>query len=227
MKAKLLIMLFLILFFKSVERINAQSSINQSKNLPTNNGQKLEDTLVRGFLPKEYEKYDHIHRDRIEKPDEIIEYIGIKPGMKIGEAGAGRGYFTFHLSKKVEKEGIIYANDISERDLLGLAFYAKEFGIDSNIVTILGKVDDPLFPVNDLDMIVIYKSFHDFEKKTEWLINAKKYLKQSGRLVIIDRYNPDHTDATYWKVNRIARRANYHLLFHKKLFFHIQVFVLN
>lgn len=41
-----------------------------------------------------------------------MDVIGVKAGMVIGEAGAGRGYFTFKLAKRVGDTGIIYANDI-------------------------------------------------------------------------------------------------------------------
>ena len=46
-----------------------------------------------------------------------MDAIGVKEGMVIGEAGAGRGWFTFYLSERVGDEGIIYANDISSRAL--------------------------------------------------------------------------------------------------------------
>ncbi|MCK7514984.1 MAG: hypothetical protein MZV70_70565 [Desulfobacterales bacterium] len=51
-------------------------------------------------------------RDKIEQPDKVMEATGVKPGMVIGEVGAGRGYFTFWLAKGVGESGKIYANDI-------------------------------------------------------------------------------------------------------------------
>lgn len=218
--------LILLLFYTLVLITNGQSLSNQTKN-PIVKEAQMGDTMKRGFLPKECEKFDNIRRDRIEKPDEIIERIKIRPGMKIGEAGAGRGYFTFHLSEKVGEEGMIYANDISEHDLSGLKFYAKEFGVSKNIVSVLGKVDDPVFPVNNLDMIITYLSFHDFEKKAEWLANARKYLKHGGRLVIIDSYNPEHTNLTFRQVNKMVVKANFRLLSHRKFYRHVHVFVMD
>ena len=70
----------------------------QSKSQSINNSQEPLTIDSLHFLPKEYEAYDYKRRDKQEKPNEAIDCIGIKPGMKIGEAGAGRGYFTFHLS---------------------------------------------------------------------------------------------------------------------------------
>ena len=53
-------------------------------------------------------------RDSWQKPEKVMDAIGVKPGMIIGEAGAGSGYFTFKLAKRVGDTGKIYANDISQ-----------------------------------------------------------------------------------------------------------------
>ena len=179
----------------------------------------------KGLPSKEFELADRIRRDSIEKPLNIIRLIGVKPGMRIGEAGAGEGYFTFPLSEKVGEKGVIYANDISEFEISVMEHYAREFGVLKNIVSVLGKVDDPCFPVNDLDMIVIYHSFHDFEKRYEWIENAKKYLKRGGNLVIIDGYSPAHTDLTKEMVTEMGNKAGFRLLLYEKPTWHVHVFI--
>ena len=56
-------------------------------------------------------------RDTWQQPEKVMEVIGIKPGMVIGEPGAGNGYFTIKLARKVGPSGKIYANDIVESSL--------------------------------------------------------------------------------------------------------------
>jgi len=48
-------------------------------------------------------------RDARVQPEKVMDVIGVKPGMVIGEAGAGRGYLTFKLSRRVGETGMIYA----------------------------------------------------------------------------------------------------------------------
>ena len=48
-------------------------------------------------------------RDALVQPEKVMDVIGVKPGMVIGEAGAGRGYLTFKLSRRVGETGMIYA----------------------------------------------------------------------------------------------------------------------
>ena len=123
------------------------------------------------------------------QPEKLMDAIGVKPGMVIGEAGAGRGYFTFKLSRRVGETGRVYANDIVERVLKVIERRSEREGI-SNITTILGEVEDPLFPKSVLDMVFMIAAFHDFERKVEWLKNVQPYLKSGGILVIVEM-DPD------------------------------------
>ena len=128
-------------------------------------------------------------RDAQVQPEKLMDAIGVKPGMVIGEAGAGEGYFTFKLSRRVGETGKVYANDIVERVLKVIERRCEREGI-TNITTVLGKVEDPLFPKGALDMVFMISAFHDFEKKVEWLNNVKPYLKPGGILVIVE-VDPD------------------------------------
>lgn len=128
-------------------------------------------------------------RDVWQKPALIMDSLNIKEGMVIGEAGAGEGYLTFKLSKRVGETGKIYANDINEKVLKTIDQKAKERDIQ-NIKTILGEIENPLFPASQLDMVIMILAFHDFTRPTEWLQNVVPGLKPNAPLVIIDR-DPD------------------------------------
>lgn len=128
-------------------------------------------------------------RETWQPPEKIMDAIGVKAGMVIGEAGAGSGYFTFPLAERVGKEGKIFANDISRKGLGEIQSRSKREGVN-NIETVLGEIDDPLFPRKDLDMIIMVYVLHHLEKPLEFLDNLKKYLKPEARLVIIERNAP-------------------------------------
>ncbi|NIM91573.1 MAG: methyltransferase domain-containing protein [Candidatus Aminicenantes bacterium] len=128
-------------------------------------------------------------RDALIQPEKVMDAIGVKPGMVIGEGGAGEGYFTFKLSRRVGETGRVYANDIVERVLGVIERRCEREGI-ANITTILGEVDDPLFPEGELDMVIMVVAFHDFEEPVAWLENVKPSMKPESTLVIIER-DPD------------------------------------
>ena len=145
--------------------------------------------IISSFLITSVGYSQNSYRDRQLQPEKIMDVIGVKPGMVIGEAGAGRGYFTFKLSKRVGETGTVYANDISSSALSSIREQCKDENI-GNIITILGEVTDPLFPKGKLDMVFMIAAFHDFEKPVKWLENVKAYMKPEATLVIVEK-DPD------------------------------------
>jgi len=125
-------------------------------------------------------------RDRDHQPERVMDAVGLQPGMVVGEVGAGHGYFTFWLAGRVGPSGKIYANDISRSALLAIERRCRQEGI-VHIETILGEVEDPLFPDGALDMVFIINAFHDLEKPVELLNNLLPSLKPGATVVIMDR----------------------------------------
>ena len=124
-------------------------------------------------------------RDRDLRPEKILDVIKLREGMKAGEAGASYGYFTFKMSKRVGNKGIVYANDIDKNALTQIEDRCKAEKI-TNISTVLGAVEDPLFPEKDLDMVVVFDCLFEFSEPAGWMRNTRQYLKPGGRLVIVD-----------------------------------------
>ena len=91
------------------------------------------------------------NRDQWIRPKKVMEVIGVKEGMKIGIAGAGKGYFTFKMSKLVGDSGMIYANEIKSGKLDFINNKSKREGI-TNIITIIttnidGNIDKTIFVI--------------------------------------------------------------------------------
>lgn len=133
-------------------------------------------------------------RDRDHQPDKVMDLMGVKAGMVIGEVGAGSGYFTFHLARRVGETGKIYANDISRRALNSLERRKEREGI-TNIETIVGEVEDPLLP-EGLDMVFIVNAFHDIARQVVLLDNLAPSLKPGAAVVILDRDPEKFRDST-------------------------------
>lgn len=146
------------------------------------------------FLPSHllWGQYD---RETWQPPEQIMDSIGVKPGMIIGEAGAGRGYFTFYLASRVGVKGKVYANDISNSSLDEIQSRSKRENI-TNIITVSGETEDPLFPQKNIDMIVMVYVLHEIERPVEFMGNLQKYIKPDAQLVIIERKT--NTDSSHY-----------------------------
>ena len=166
------------------------------------------------------------------EPEGIIEAVGIHEGMIIGEAGAGDGYFTFPLARKVGETGRIYANDIDRRRLQIIERRCVSQNI-YNITTVIGEVDNPLFPVGNLDMVIMRYVFHDLTEPIAWMKNVKQYMNPDALLVIIDmapekisNYHENHPYRTEKEVREfmaqtdfILERIDYNFLIDNIYFF--------
>ncbi len=128
----------------------------------------------------------HPGRDQWQQPERLMDSIGVKTGMIIGEPGAGDGYFTLKMASRIGAQGKIYANDIDESKLASLRKKSAEKGL-SNITTILGEIEDPLLPDSSMDMIVMVYVFHDLEKPELFLKNMLRDLKQGAKLFLVER----------------------------------------
>ncbi len=118
---------------------------------------------------------------RKEALEKTLDTAGVKPGMIIGEVGAGEGFFTADLVARLGGKGKIYANDIDKESLDILKNKAFQ-----NVDIILGETDDPAFPVNNLDMVIMRSVFHDLENPLSMLENIKKYIKPNAPLVVVE-----------------------------------------
>jgi ubiquinone/menaquinone biosynthesis C-methylase UbiE len=116
----------------------------------------------------------------------VIETIGLKPGMVIGEVGAGTGRVTVWLAVTVGPTGKVYANDIDAAALDHLQKRCEKEGL-TNVATILGTVEDPRLPRAALDIAFMTNTYHHLDKPIELVRNLLPALKENGILAIVER----------------------------------------
>src|SRR5205809_2011560 len=63
------------------------------------------------------EHLDSPERNQYQKPVEVVEALGLKPGMAVADLGAGSGYFTRRFVEAVTETGRVYAVDVEDEML--------------------------------------------------------------------------------------------------------------
>ncbi len=121
--------------------------------------------------------------NRLQPPDQVMDAIGIRPGMVGAEIGAGRGRYVVQLAVRVGESGKIYAEDIDAGALTHLDQRCERWGL-TNVESVLGDVTEPRLPDSELDFIFIISSYHHFADPTTLLRNARTALKPDGVLAI-------------------------------------------
>jgi ubiquinone/menaquinone biosynthesis C-methylase UbiE len=127
-------------------------------------------------------------RDRRFDMDGIMDDLDIQPGMQIADVGAGEGYLTFKLARRVSPNGKVFAEDIKPEALELLRIRASERGL-TNIETILGTEYDPRLPPGELDMIFMHAVIQFIADRPLFVRMVSAGLKERGRFVIIEPEN--------------------------------------
>lgn len=138
------------------------------------------------------DKWEEWH-NKAQPADQVMDAIGVVPGMTVAEIGAGRGRYAVQVAARVGRNGKIYANDISEKDLAYLRERCERDGI-GNIETILGEVTDPLLPDGKIDLVYVINTYHHFDDPVALLAKVIPCLKPGGRLVIIEHDRDKYGD---------------------------------
>jgi SAM-dependent methyltransferase len=143
-------------------------------------------------------------------PEKVMDAIGLKPGMVVGEVGAGQGRYTIHLAARVGTTGHVYANDINEADLTFLRDRCLQDKL-ANVETILGRIDDPLFPKASLDMVFMVLTYHHLARPVDLLKNLIPSLRSGATVVVIDPdpvKDPGRPSSESTSREKIEREAN-------------------
>jgi predicted methyltransferase len=111
-------------------------------------------------------------------PAELLAFLGVRPGMRVAELGAGGGYTAELLARAVGDTGRVYAQNPTvflERFAEGPWSERLKKPVMSHVVRVDREFDDPLPPeAKNLDLVMMMLVYHD----TVWMqIDRAKMLK--------------------------------------------------
>jgi predicted methyltransferase len=126
-------------------------------------------------------------RDQSQKPQELVDQMGLKPGMVVADVGTGAGYMLPYLSQAVGPKGKVIAEDIHD-DFLAKARDKAQKDSLQNVEFVKGSERTPNLPAGQADMALALDSYHHYDYPQEMLAGIAKGLKPGGRLVIVEFY---------------------------------------
>ncbi|MFN5422576.1 MAG: methyltransferase domain-containing protein [bacterium] len=123
-------------------------------------------------------------RDIEENTSLLLKNLDLKQGMQIADIGAGSGYYSRLLSKRIGN-GKVFAVDIEPEMIQYLKATMQQENI-SNIVTVLGKEKSVSLPPSSMDMMLLVDVYHEFSFPYEMALSMHKSLKPDGKLVLVE-----------------------------------------
>jgi len=103
--------------------------------------------------------------DERRKPELMLAFAGVRPGMKVLEIGAGAGYSAELLARSVGPQGVVYAHNSPDAIARFIKTRFDERAAKPamrNVVKLIREFDDPVpGEVRNLDLATMLFEYHD------------------------------------------------------------------
>jgi ubiquinone/menaquinone biosynthesis C-methylase UbiE len=129
-------------------------------------------------------------REAWQKPDQIMDALSIADGAVVADLGAGGGWFTLRLARRVGPNGLVYSQDIQPPMIEGITRRVQRENL-KNVRTVLGTSTDPHLP-RGVDAVLIVDAYREMDDpaKPEVILtllrNIARALKPQGRVGVVD-----------------------------------------
>ncbi len=149
--------------------------------------------------------FDDPGRDAWQKPQAVIERLGVVAGARVADLGAGTGYFTVPLARRVTGTGKVYAIDIEPSLVAWIGARATKESLPQ-IEPVLALPGDPKLPDAAVDLVLIVDTWHHIDGRLEYLDRLRKALAPGGRVAIVD-FKPGDIPVGPPPEHRLSRQA--------------------
>ena len=123
-------------------------------------------------------------REAEERPDMAVDALGLRPTDTVADIGAGTGYMSFRMARKVP-EGQVLAVDLQPEMIELLEAARDEQGI-INVQPIQAEEDNPHLPSEQVDLALMVDAYHEFTAPREVMTGVVDALKPGGRVVLAE-----------------------------------------
>jgi predicted methyltransferase len=159
--------------------------------LPTPNSQGAQPQRTGHLFPPEnLGLLESPDRAAWQKPDQIMDALGIADGSTVADIGAGAGWFTIQLARRVGPNGTVYGQDVQRQMLEAIRRRVSREGL-RNVQARLGTATDPNLPERAIDAILVVDVYPEVEvdDRITFLRNLARALKPNGRIGVVNN-NP-------------------------------------
>ena len=140
------------------------------------------------FPPKDLGLLEMPDRAAWQKPDQIMDALNIADRSHVADIGAGAGWFTIRLARRVAQLGRVYAVEVQEPTLDAIRRRVAREGL-GNVRLVLGSETDPRLPAGTLDAALIVDTYPEIDHRPAYLRTLVRALKPGGRIGVVN-YKP-------------------------------------
>jgi cyclopropane fatty-acyl-phospholipid synthase-like methyltransferase len=128
-------------------------------------------------------EFDNPERDAWQKPEEILDALHLKRTSIVADIGAGTGYFSVRIAKRVP-EGKIFAADV-EPDMVRYLGERAQHEHLTNLMPVQASADAANLP-EPVDVVLVVDTYHHIGNRPQYFAKLTSSLRPTGRLAIVD-----------------------------------------
>ena len=128
-------------------------------------------------------------REHVGEAAAVMQLLDIHPGMAVADIGAGAGYYTVRLARRVGPSGRVLAEDVMPDYLAGLQRRVTTEGL-ANVTLTQGEPFDPRLPASSVDVALLVHMYHEIDQPYGLLVNLLPALRPGARVAILDANRP-------------------------------------
>jgi len=138
------------------------------------------------FPPEDLGILESPDREEWQQPERIMDALGIADGSRVADIGAGGGWFTIRLARRVGPNGRVYAEDVQRQMIDSITQRVANQRLE-NVETILGTTSDPRLPAG-LDAVLLVDAYPQFSEadRVPVLRHIVEALAPDGRFGVVD-----------------------------------------
>src|SRR5215472_5576979 len=129
---------------------------------------------------------DEKSRDQAGEAERVMNLLGVRPGLMVADIGAGSGYYTVRLARRVGPTGHVFAEDVVPEYLERLARRVASEGLAGMVTVVRGDPHDPRLPPGSIDLALLVHMYHEVQQPYGLLWNLRPALRPAARVAIID-----------------------------------------
>ena len=114
-----------------------------------------------------------------------MDALGVADASTVADVGAGSGWFTVRLARRVGPQGIVYSQDVQQEMINAIKRRVQREGL-TNVRALLGRGSDPRLPEHAVDAVILVDVYHEIEDRVALLQKLGGALKPQGRIGVVD-----------------------------------------
>lgn len=114
-----------------------------------------------------------------------MDAMGIADASIVADIGAGSGWFTIRLARRVGPQGLVFAEDVQSEMINAISRRVQREGL-TNVKPVLGRGSDPRLTERSLDAVLVVDAYHEMQDRVTMLANLARALKPQGRIGVVD-----------------------------------------